>query len=397
MKKNIFLISMTMLALISCTNDEVIQINNGQKIDFHIGMETRATVLDQGSLNEFYVTALTEKGEPYFSDIKFTKGNDNYFTSAKEYYWPSTGDLHFFAYYPSAETLGSTISITEANKTLTGYTPSAEISEQLDFITAKTVGNKANNSTGVALEFNHQLSQIEIKGLNKNEGYIIDVKAISIRNVIKTGDFDFGLSLWNLNSDEEDIVSYDIEFSNAIRLDETAQSLMGDEGNAMLIPQKRPKWIASEATTTSEENGEDDGSTGEGEASGNEEQTSTNGSYLAFKIRVTTESGVLIYPLEGDENLYAWVAYPLAFDWEPGYKYSYNCDFTDGLGVIAPNNPDNPDNPYNPGDEVYGGKIAVDVDFETWSTNNNSYPNIDMKPQEPQAPDAGEGDEGDEE
>ena len=402
MKKNIFMISAAMLALVSCTNDEVIQINNGQKIEFRTALTTRATELKQSDLTEFYVTALTDKDEPYFADIKFSKaGDENYFTSAVDYYWPAGGGLKFFAYFPSQDVLGetSTITINSAKKMLEGYTPADDIALQQDFVTAKAVGNKVeHSSSGVALEFKHQLSQIEVKGYNENEGYKISVKAIRIKNVIKTGNFDFGLNNWNLvEATTENLTDYEINFTDKdgaaapILLDDASQSLMGrKDDNAMLIPQSRPAWGVVEDSTPAQTAEEDEGGETTPDDDVEEEtpttpETDPNGTYIAFLIQVNTATGIRVFPeITTDEEgkkvdvEYAWVAHPIAFNWVNGYKYVYNCDFSDGLGVIAPDNFEDPENPIlpgggedpKPGEEIYGGKISVSVNFSSWNTND---------------------------
>lgn len=424
MKKNIFMISAAMLALVSCTKDEVIQINHGQKIEFRTALTTRATELTQNDLTEFYVTALTDKNEPYFADITFRKANGaTYFTSTEDYYWPAGGSLNFFAYYPSQNELGeaSSITITSAKKTLEGYTPSTDVSAQKDFITATATGNKAqHSSSGIALEFKHQLSQIEVNGYNENEGYKISVKAIRIKNVIKTGNFDFGLNNWNLvEATTENLTDYEINFTDEdgaaapILLTDASQSLMGRmDDNAMLIPQSRPAWGVVEDSTPAQTAEEDEGGEttpdgdgngevtpdgdGDGEATPDddvEEETPTtpetdpNGTYIAFLIQVNTATGIRVFPeITTDEEgkevdvEYAWVAHPIAFNWVNGYKYVYNCDFSDGLGVIAPDNFEDPENPIlsgggedpKPGEEIYGGKISVKVGINSWSTNYTS-------------------------
>ena len=355
MKRNIYWISMAMIALVSCNNDEVVQINNGQNIEFRTALDTRATELTASGLGEFYVTALTDAGENYFTDIEFSDGDgDNSFTSEKDYYWPASGNLNFYAYYPSATDLGAAISINSTAKTLTDYAPAADIAEQKDFVMAKTVGSKAENAAGVALVFNHQLSQIEIKGKNENVGYVIKVKGVKIVNAAESGTFYFALSKWVAS---EELTTYGpIEYKKVDETDEiqeidapltltaNAQSLMGGKGNAMLIPQNRPAWVAD---------------------------TETDGSYVAFLVQAETATGVRVFPTEEGED-YDWVAKPIAFDWAGGYKYTYTFDFSDGIGITDPENPE------NPGEEIYGGKISVDVTFDSWSSKQQSTDTLTM-------------------
>lgn len=407
------MISAAMLALVSCTQDEVVQINNGQKIEFRTALDTRATELTNDDLQSFHVTALYDEVE-YFSDV-FNKDNtDGFFKSTTAYYWPATEEVKFYAYYPYGDNLPGTVSITADEKKVTGFTPAPDISSQVDFVTAFEVYTKSQAQNGsVGIDFQHQLSQIAINAKNSHEGYKILVKAVRIKNVAGSGDFDFSAPVKNWNPNTNVLASYEVSNANEILLTAEAQSLMGDQGNAMLIPQTSIKWAPE---TPVESEGQNDGKglggdgntpeTGGDNAGGNTtEPTSPNGSYIAFLIQINTASGVRIFPEiiegeEGEEDIdveYAWVAKPLAFNWQPGYKYTYEFDFKDGAGVIAPDNFEDPNDPIlpggdeddpKPGDNVYGGKISVNVSFGGWSYGNGNT--VDMKPQVPKTEEGGE-------
>ena len=386
MKKNIFLISMAMLALVSCTNDEVIQINNGQKIEFRTALSTRATELTNADLPSFWVTALYNDVE-YFSD-EFTK-NGTYFKSEKDYYWPATEAVKFYAYYPYGNDLPGEVSINANEKKVKNFTPAVNIAEQVDFVTAFEVYTKSQAQNGsVEIGFQHQLSQIAINAKNSNEGYTIKVKAVRIKNVAGSGDFDFSAAVQNWIPNTDDLASYEVANETGVTLSAETQSLMGNQGNAMLIPQTSIKWAPEtpaepEGQNDGEEIGGNDASgetgtpeTGEDNGNNTTEPTSPNGSYIAFLVQINTATGVRVFPeiKQGETDVeYAWVAKPLSFNWLPGYKYTYVFDFKDGAGVIAPDNPVDPNNP--PGKEVYGGNISVSVSFGGWWSNSN---NVDM-------------------
>ena len=444
MKKNIFMISAAMLALVSCTKDEVIQINKGQKIEFRTAVTTRATELTNANLPSFHVTALYDEVE-YFSDV-FTK-TDGCFKSETDYYWPATEEVKFYAYYPYGNDLPGTVSINANEKKVTGFTPNTDIANQVDFVTAFEVYTKDQAANGsVELGFEHQLSQIEIKAKNTNSGYTTIIKAIRIKNVAGSGDFEFSAPVKNWTPSEvlanyeiccpQEEITVEEEVDGEIKevkkvvdvpltLTAEAQSLMWDKGNAMLIPQERPKWGVEEETTTEPEptpepgtesndqqnptlTAEVDDPQGNGTTSedgaGNDvdggdeppttpetepEETDPNGFYVAFLVQVNTATGIRVFPTtEGVD--YAWVAQPLAINWLAGYKYTYEFDFKDGAGVIAPDNFEDPNDPIlpggdedpQPGDNVYGGKISVNVSFGGWSYGNGNT--VDMKPQVPE-------------
>ena len=435
MKKNILMISAAMLALVSCTKEEVIQINKGQKIEFRTAVTTRANELTNDDLSSFSVTALY--GDVvYFSDVFSKDDTDNSFKSTTDYYWPATDQVKFYAYYPYGDNLPGTVSITADEKKVTGFTPASDIASQVDFVTAFEVYSKSEATNGsVEIGFQHQLSQIEIKAKNTNSGYTTKIKAIRIKNVAGSGDFDFSAATTNW-SNWGAIANYEIccpsteitvveevegetkqvtkDVDVPLTLTENAQSLMWNKGNAMLIPQERPKWGVEEegptpgpgtepndqqdpALTAEVDEPQEDNTTPETEP----EETDPNGFYVAFLVQINTATGIRVFPEittdeEGEEVdvEYAWVAQPLAINWLAGYKYTYEFDFKDGAGVIAPDNfedPDGPDGPKEPifpggggdddddddddddnpqpGDNVYGGKISVSISFSSWNTN----------------------------
>lgn len=365
MKKSIILILLATLAMVSCNKDYVVHKNNGSKIEIRTAIDTRATEIKETDLQAFSVTALYEDGRTYFEEI-FTREDPNsiYFVSNTDYYWPADQDLTFIAYYPAMEN----VTINGEEKVITGYTPNADIEQQIDFITAvKKTNIEDSGADGVALEFKHQLSQIEVNGKNTNKGYTIKVKAIRLNNVAKSGNFDFVAPMVNWEQSDE-LTSYEIEFANEITLGDDLASLMGGKGNAMLIPQTRLPWGITPS--------DDDAAAGEGSGDDDdqsvEEPTSDpNGTYIAFYINAVTESGSKVYPRDNDE--YGWVALPIAFNWAAGYKYTYNCDFSEGLGVVAPEEEGDEE-----GEEIFGNKINVDASFGGWSYDNNSYPTLEF-------------------
>jgi hypothetical protein len=69
---------------------------------------------------------------------------------------------------------------------------------------------------------------------------------------------------------------------------------------------------------------------------------------------------------------------PIDANWEPGKKYTYILDFTDGCGKVDPEkpdvvDPDNPDpkpdpdpDPFGPGDDIVGHAIKFVVKVTDW-------------------------------
>lgn len=371
MKKIILMVSLAVLALVSCNRDDVVDTNYGSRIEFRTAVDTRAAEIMQNDLNEFFVTALYEDGTVYFSE-KFTR-EGNLFVSANQYYWPSDENLTFYAYYPCDDEFNENVNISSEGAFIEDFTPNGSISDQFDFISAVKVTNKKESSNGVAIEFKHQLSQIEVRAKNSNEGYTVKVNALRIKNIALSGDFNFVAPMSNWTADGV-LTSYEVDCGE-VEVTATSKTLMGEGANAMLIPQSRLAWgpeLVTDETSDGEVSGIDNSDSEQGENLQDEDstapETSTDGVYIALHIQVNAASGSRIFPITDDD--YGWVAVPLEIKWNAGYKYTYVCDFSEGLGVIAPDqvDPDDPDSPYNPGDSVVGGKIDVDVSFGSWWT-----------------------------
>lgn len=116
-----------------------------------------------------------------------------------------------------------------------------------------------------------------------------------------------------------------------------------EDDNAMLIPQQLIAWTPDT------------------------DKTNTNkGAYLAVKVNITTKDGARVYPSVGE---YDWVAVAVNTKWEPGQKYVYTLDFSNGAGKVDPEKPmPGPTDPFKPGEDVLGSAIngygnSVDVGF----------------------------------
>ena len=350
MKKQLFLMSMAVLAIASCSKDQTISTNTGREIDFRTSLATRATETTTANINEFYVTAIDKNNANYFENQKFSKSGTT-FTSDPKYYWPSDGStIDFYAYSPSAENLGGTLTINNTTKTLTGFSPAAAIADQKDFITVHATGSKENEGTGVALAFDHRLAQIEIKAKNTNTGYVYKVAGVRIGKPVSKGSFDFGTNAWTLDADK---ANYEVTYDAAKDIVAAPKSLMeAENNNAMLLPQQLVAWDPA-----------------------TDKQNTSNGAYLALKIQITTASGARVYPAKGD---YDWAAVAINTNWKAGFKYVYTLDFSNGAGKVDPEKPTptDPTDPFKPGEDILGSAIVFTVTVNTW--NDGTQPDINM-------------------
>ena len=102
MNRKLFFAAMAATALASCTNDDLVEVNQGEGIAFRASLDkalTRGTTTNLQNLNAFKVTAFgQDEANNYFTDMPVTKEGDSW-KPASTYYWPGF-DLKFFAYAP---------------------------------------------------------------------------------------------------------------------------------------------------------------------------------------------------------------------------------------------------------------------------------------------------------
>lgn len=328
MKKFMLLMSAA-LVLASCSQDEMKEEANGRAIDFRAQTASRATETTTANITSFYASAfLSDGGAAHFENVEFKK-TESVFQSDTKYYWPSEGqELTFAAWSPAQTAIGGTWNVARDAQTIAGFSPANNVADQVDFIYTTATGSKTNNEKdGVALTFNHALSQIQV--MAKNVGDVIyKVAGVKIAAVTSQADFSFA-SGWTLDNSQK--TTYKVVYADAVTLGADAANIMGpDAGNAMLLPQQLTGWDINEAENTSK------------------------GAYIAVKINAKDKDGNLLFPKSDKAEAYGWVAVPIDTKWEAGKKYIYTLDFSTGSGVVAPAAPNDTD----PG--VGGGETTDD-------------------------------------
>ena len=194
MKKSFLMLGLAVAAMSSCTNDEVIDLNqsNQKAIGFEsfVNKGTRAAdgyvdvtnEVTSSNLNRFYVYGYHDgtQNNIVFTDVLVVKDNTVpvgwKMAAANEKNW-ETQEYNFAAIADGAGTGVTLISNPEqkaysssfANATLniTGYT----VSNQTDLIAAVATRNNSStlNTNAVSLDFKHLLSKVDFKFTNTNE------------------------------------------------------------------------------------------------------------------------------------------------------------------------------------------------------------------------------------
>lgn len=368
MKKNFFLAAVVLAAMSSCSKDEVVEVNNGNAIAFRASLDraiSRGSETDLNNLQAFKVTAIGND-KNYFTNLVVNSSDGGHtWQTASTYYWPSFG-LSFFAYAP--QDIGSgAVSIDNSAKKITGFSPSQTVAEQKDLVIAYNKGDRLKNEKpGVALNFKHALSQIEVKAKCMNSNIKVEVLGVKVMNVAGTADFTFPEdkptdSSYELSQGQwtnaKGTQGYLIKGTTPVTLTSNAQSIMMDAGNFMLIPQTLTKW---------------DGTAVSG------------GAYLSVLCRISSVDGdneVLLYPLatstDDKSGKYGLSAVAIDTNWLPGKKYTYTltfCGNDSGAGRIDPN-PGSSDPTIDPtpvsggngGDLILGAPIKFTVTVDNWT------------------------------
>ena len=281
MKKTVFIAALAVVAMASCTKNELKVPSTGSDavISFQpvvanatkAGYITNSSIAPVGSTSDFKFTVYawytdnakmtasttTATATKYMDAVEVSyqsRHNDSTdgqggWSPATKYYWPKNGYLSFDAYAPStASTDGTFSSVVETGLQIANYTVKG-IEDQYDLLYSTRTLNKttstggANNTyDGVDIAFNHALSAIEVTAKTDNDySGAIKLKTITILNAYNKGNFSQGMTnattkgtaAWtpDVNSEE---VSY-VLFNGNQELDTNPNTPVIK--NAILLPQ----------------------------------------------------------------------------------------------------------------------------------------------------------------
>ncbi|MDO5497358.1 MAG: fimbrillin family protein [Alistipes sp.] len=207
--------------------------------------ESRGAVITQDQLASFNVWATLNKAEnvgggaiEYFSNVEYTKGNDDVFSSSgKVYYWPGEGPTIDFVAVGNAPESGFTANMANNEATSFTYTVDQDATKQNDIVLAKAPNIAGNNDESVPLDFKHILSAVNVKvGSQMTAGTI---NSITFKNIKSKGIYDVANGTWGSVDEPKD---YTITFangsSNYATDGKTEGTLInGDNATLMMIPQ----------------------------------------------------------------------------------------------------------------------------------------------------------------
>lgn len=449
----------TLLTIPSCSQEEPLGSENRSKdnrIYFRSYLPevtpTRAQVISTDNFTTCQVTCFNPddtnlidlaSGEvkEYFRNVTFEKDTNGKFYAKEDTtcVWPDTeSTLHFFAFYPSDAEMKKTsgddyFNLVNGSKKTEGkfsidyklehFRVANNIADQVDFLTAYSTGTLEKNtaSSGITLDFKHQLSRIELTAWGENEKYDFEIAGIRIGNPLAEATFNFssltqGNSVypWQLAANPQASIEYIFTGGDkVVRLGKTsglhtsendAISIMGSAGPAMVIP-NQTKIEAWE---------------GKGDPNITAEHYSTDKMYFSVLLRVINLDNDVVYPYSNnrddmtviyfvidkqggeikkrlykignayytekekkEDSLYTptdnekicgfgWAALPVDAKWEAGKIYTYKLNYSTGIGWHDPDDP-------TPGEPIIErGSIPFKVQVEEWLRADDFNSNLDV-------------------
>lgn len=357
MKKITMILVGLAVLVASCTKTEDVKVSSSDRSISFNGYTERHTKAAQtdvttDNLNSFKVTAVGD-GAVYYDDVEYSKKGDVW-ESNPVHFWPAY-NLDFFAYNTPGNNTGFTREITKDGQILV-VTPASDLANQEDLVAAcaESKNPTDNDSKGaIALNFHHYLTQVVVKAKNSSANYKVVVDGVKLANLAGDGTYTFTDAKMTATTEKINSATssdYSSTFTEKT-LTSAAVEVMTDGGNGRwyLIPQTVTAWNQE-----------------------TEKKNTSNGTYLALKVKITTSNGAKIYPASGDASAWMAVPVPAGLAFVQGKKYNVTVDFyssdNGGAGYVDPEYPGDLDG--KPGTDDSGKKIKEVIMFDasvtTW-------------------------------
>lgn len=302
--------------------------------------DTRTTPIGTHNLTStnFDVMAFMSSDNALFMGGKHEAGHSDqgvkivYNTTAWDYddpdkvaYWPTSGDVDFYAVSPAITNdlvLNHYFAydMTSAAKTIS-YTTVDEYNTKgtnHDVMYAVTKGcNKENNGTmPVQMNFKHILSQVVFKAKTTSSILEVDVENVKIHNFVLSGKFTLparepAMSDWTLSPVAAGAYTVKLNAAN-VKTKNAVVELSDMNSPLIMIPQKLTKWSTYSAGT----------------AVSIHEADNAIESYLEISMKLKQNDSYLIGSAAEYKTVY--VPFDNATGWEPGKRYIYTLIFGGG-------------------------------------------------------------------
>lgn len=198
--KKIFLIAGMAALLVSCANQETVEMAQTNAIEFnaYVGKATRADVT-AANLTGFDVYGYYGDNTEVFDGVAVTKSGSNWVISGQTAYWVANQVYNFAAVAPSS----TSASFSTNGLVLSDYTPSGD--DDLIVAVTNPITSKASGNEAVQLNFKHALAKVQLKLENVGDQSVSDVKlngVVSKGTLTATNDAGVELS-WAAGTDNQ--------------------------------------------------------------------------------------------------------------------------------------------------------------------------------------------------
>lgn len=209
------MLGLGVLALASCTNEEVVSVPEGSAISFNtfVNNATKAVAeVTNTSLDAFYVFGAYNSDQSSWTNV-YTNveveggevGDDSQWTPKQEAYWQPDKTYHFAGYSNGNSNTNATFEAATGALTFTNYNV---LTEQKDLIAAinnsVTTDGNITNENDVDMTFAHMLSQVKFTFTTKaSTDYTLKISDIEIASAVTTatGNYTTTGTTWTGNAD----------------------------------------------------------------------------------------------------------------------------------------------------------------------------------------------------
>lgn len=362
MKKILFSAALA-LVFVSCSRDEVVEVNrDGDEIRFGVVTDAATRAADAYCNNNlpgaFNVWAKYNNATYIDGDL-IQKEGSAWVNKTGVRYWPKTGNVTFYAQVNA----GTAFRWNDGAPTIKDYTVDTDVTKQNDLLYA--VKSQGRSDNPVTLNFRHALSQIVFQARNTNANLYVEIKGVTIcklgnvntftynsadtdKNIVNhtgtTGTIDYDESWGTWKPLKGGTTNYPVEFTpvpvpgnNDVRyLTKTDKEF---SSNAMLLlPQTTTAWVPATDNGTPDKQ---------------------DGTYFLVDCKIWNVAGASYAP----SDVVLWegpAAIPVAFNWEQGKKYIYTFVFGNGNGGYDPEPDPDPDPDPTPDPEP----VLIPITFE---------------------------------
>lgn len=187
--------------LLADTGEEVlpcgVYVQDGIQYNSEENALTRGAVINSiGDSFDVWATYTKDNvSSEFFSELEFSKGSGDVFSSEKTYYWPGSGTLDFVAVAntPAGNYFTHQMSSDGTKLESFTYTTPTDATLQNDIIVATAKGIAGNNNTSVPLSFKHIMSAVNVKIGSVVTG---EIQSITFKNVYNKGKYLVDQGVW---------------------------------------------------------------------------------------------------------------------------------------------------------------------------------------------------------